>query len=136
MTVTEIQLFDKVYRNSLTLLLTADPLEVDKYLDDIGFAGDRLDHATKQAAYYRIRPEENHQDNNGNLIWMRSKNIPCLVHELSHFIIQEFDDKTIPITLENDEVFCYYVEFWTNEVIESWQDWNYVENNVDYGEKR
>lgn len=121
--VKEIHLFDKVYRNALTLFLADDPAEVDKFLDDIGFKGDRIIHKNHQAAYYRIRLDENEAGNDGSMLWMKVKDIPCLVHELSHFIFQEFTEKAVPLTLENDEAFAYYLEFWTNEVMEAWVDW-------------
>lgn len=119
---TVYSLHDNVYRTALELMVSPDPSEVDKWLDMIGFTGERHEHASRNAMYYRIKPDENRDKENCTFIWLREKHIPSLAHELTHFIFGEFEEKGIPLSAENDEVFAYYMEFWLNMVLDEWED--------------
>ena len=40
-----------------------------------------------------------------------------LIHELTHLIFRICDYKNIPIRLENDEVFCYLLEYYQRQAL-------------------
>jgi len=44
-------------------------------------------------------------------------NIPEISHEISHLIFQLFDNRWIPIRLENDEIFSYHMQFYMKEIL-------------------
>lgn len=122
MKLIEHDLHDNVYRTHLYIVICPDPLEWNKWLarPDIAFTGAQIDHSGTEAAYYRVKPDES-KNCNFNVIFLRHKNLATLCHELSHFIIYTFDEKSIPISEENTEAFAYYFEYWINTIRQEWK---------------
>lgn len=121
--VKELWLFDEVYRVGLNLVVCSDRKQWDKWLDDIKYSEDeeaRIAHNLVDGAYYRVTPDNNTAGNNTNVIFLRTKNISVLTHELIHLIFKTFDEKGVPVRLENDEAFAYYLEMWLNKVRKAW----------------
>jgi len=118
--IKELFVFDEVYRVALNVVICSDTTEWDRWLDDIKFdKSERLDHTKVDGIYYRLLPEHCN-GSNGNLIMIKTKNFPVLIHEISHLIFQVFDEKGVPLRLENDEAFAYYLEFWFNKIRKAW----------------
>lgn len=114
-------LHDNIYRTSLCILICPDTTEWDKWLDNIKYSGERIQHKHSDGAYYRILAEDNGDGLNTNIIFLCRKNFSILSHELIHFIFRTFTEKGIPLRVENDEAFAYYLEFWINLVREEWK---------------
>ena len=116
----ELYLFDEVYRVGLNIVICSNTDEWGNFLDSIGFTGERLDHVSQDAVYYRVNNENNKNGNNTNVIFLRTKNFSALLHELIHLTFNAFDEKGIPTRVENDEAFAYYVESWFTRVRKAW----------------
>jgi hypothetical protein len=112
-----IQITEPIYRVCLEIIVTKDDREVDKYLDDYGYTGERT-HTDALANTYRLR--YSNSSSNHTVIRLKDKSIPQLVHELIHHAMITFMDKDIHISETEDEVLCYYVEFWVSEVMKKW----------------
>ncbi|MBI5117579.1 hypothetical protein HZA56_13970 [Candidatus Poribacteria bacterium] len=123
MKIIEHDLHDNLYRTHLYLVICEDPAEWAEWLKkpEIAYTGEQINHSGSEAAFYRIKPDES-DDCNFNVIFMRRMHIPTLCHELSHFIIYTFDEKSVPISEENTEAFAYYFEFWMNTILEEWRE--------------
>lgn len=53
-----------------------------------------------------------------SIIWIESKNIPVLVHEIYHYAVMTFNRASIPLTLEADEVMAYYLEMTLRNILD------------------
>ena len=113
--------FDEVYRVALNVVICQDRKMWDKWLDDIGFTADRIDHERVNGCYYRILPDNNSAGANSNVIFLRTKNLSDLLHECTHLVFNQFAEKGVPIRVENDEAFAYYLEYWFNKVRKEWK---------------
>lgn len=122
MKMIEHNLHDNVFRTRLNIVIVADTDEWGKWLDKAGFTGERHEHKTKEAMYYRVLPEDNTLGNNWSVIFLRKQDMSHLVHELVHFIFNTFDSAGVPTRIENDEIFAYYMEYWVNSVREEWSE--------------
>lgn len=108
--------FDKVYRVWVVLVISSpeDFLEFmkDSEYTDLEFIEELTSMA--QGAMLRVLPEHNTLGNNSTIIWMPKWDSGTLVHEISHLVMQIFDDSLIPISKDNTEAFAFYSEFWWN----------------------
>ena len=52
-----------------------------------------------------------------NIIWIKKFNLGTLFHEISHMVFSVFNSRGIPIDIQNDEVFAYYVQMTTNNIL-------------------
>lgn len=120
MRIIECNLNDNVYRVSLCVVVCLDTSEWDEWLNSVGYTDERHDHKSKSAMYYRLTPDNNKMKNNNSVIFLRNQDIATLVHELTHFVFNTLDEKGVPIRIENDEAFAYYIEYWVNEVRNEW----------------
>lgn len=41
-----------------------------------------------------------------------------LVHEVVHLVMHIFTDRGIPINCDNEEIFAYHVDYWTQVIME------------------
>lgn len=108
---------DPVYRTLLEVLIIPEDNEVDRYLNNYDYKGERT-HVDSQANTYRLRYSTS--SSNHTLIRLREKSIPQLVHELIHHAMITFMDKDIHISESEDEVLCYHVEYYLTEVLKNW----------------
>jgi len=59
-----------------------------------------------------------HQDAEYYILWIKSPtDLITMVHELGHLCIQLFETKGIPITVNNDEAFTYYLSHWVGKLL-------------------
>jgi len=123
MKFTEVLLDDKVYKVSLTVVVCPDIAQWNRSLDDVGYTGDRGTDAA-DARYYRLTPDNNKMKHDTSVIFLRTKKMGPLVHELAHFVFNVFDDRGVEVRIENDEAFAYYLEYWTNGVLDAWRKQN------------
>jgi hypothetical protein len=108
---------DPIYRTMLEVLIIPDDDDVDRYLNKYDYRGEKM-HSDSQANTYRLR--YSNSSSNYTLIRLRVKSIPQLVHELIHHAMITFMDKGIHISEEEDEVLCYHVEYYLQEVLKQW----------------
>jgi len=59
-------------------------------------------------------------DANMTIIWLRSRHIPTLAHELLHHLVLTFEEKGIPMNWDNTETMSYYLEYLIQEVLTLW----------------
>lgn len=115
---------EDVFGMCLTVLV-GEPEEYTKWLDDVGFKGGRLAPESRKAIWQDLRPSNMEDgETDSEFIWLRSKDLGSLAHELIHLTTKMFHDKDIPIGHENDEVLCYYVEYWFNRINQAWNNPN------------
>ena len=65
-------------------------------------------------------PVKNKHGQQGYLIWIRAfdwsvRSMGVLTHELTHYIMRQFEQSNIPVRLENDEIFAYFLEYYQRE---------------------
>lgn len=108
---------EDIYKTALVLLIGGDR---NKYLlSNLCVTEEFLsDSAGRRAEgmYFRVRPEDNTNDNNCSVIWLKEPSIPQLVHELLHFCNQVFLDNGIDRSHKFDEAYTYYVEHWVRKI--------------------
>lgn len=70
------------------------------------------------AAGYNIRltPENNKNNSSYTIIWLPKFDAGILVHELAHYVMHTFDKVGVPISLENEEAFAFYIGYWWKEI--------------------
>lgn len=111
---------EDVYGICLTVLV-GSPASYSEWLDDVGYKGDRLNPEVNKAIYQELRPNDMKDgETNAEFIWLREKDLPSLAHELIHLTTHLFHEKSIPISYDNDETLCYYVEYWLNRISQAW----------------
>lgn len=111
---------EDVYGVCLTVLV-GSPASYTEWLDDVGYKGDRLSPDVNKAIYQELRPQYMEDGvTAAEFIWLRSKELPTLAHELIHLTTHLFHEKAIPISYDNDETLCYYVEYWLNRISQAW----------------
>lgn len=55
---------------------------------------------------------------NHQILWFpNTKSISVLVHECTHLVMRILTNKQIPIREDNDEVFCYLLEYYIREIL-------------------
>lgn len=113
-----VKVIDKMYRTCLEVLIEPSDKEIDRYLDQYDYKGERT-HYDAQANTYRLR--YTNSSSNHTLIRLREKSIPQLTHELIHHAMITFMDKDVHITESEDEVLCYHVEMHMIEILKAWQ---------------
>ena len=110
--------FDKVYRVWVTLVIST-PEEFKSFMEDSEYNDlDSIENlvGVAQGAMVRVYPEDNSLGNNSTVIWLPKWDSGTLVHEISHLVMQVFDDCLVPISKDNTEVFAFYSEFWWNTI--------------------
>jgi len=50
-------------------------------------------------------------------VWTENKDISVLAHEIIHAMTFLLDSKGVPISYDNDEILCYYVEWMLDKVL-------------------
>lgn len=111
---------EDVYGVCLTVLV-GSPTSYTEWLDDVGYKGDRLEPASRKAIYQELRPHDMADgETSAEFIWLRHKDLPSLAHELIHLTTHLFNEKAIPISYDNDETLCYYVEYWLTRISQEW----------------
>ena len=112
----EWHFFDKVYRTWVVLVI-GEPKAFYTFMQDAGYKElEDLRQSSASGYCVHLNSDNNSNGNDCFIIWLRKFETACLVHELSHLVMQIFDDKGIPIRAENTEAFAYYQEFWFNEI--------------------
>jgi len=92
---------DDIYQSCLGLYIGKKE-KFNEYLKNLGIPEDMYANGIGKCIMY----------NGINLIWIPSINgyqaMGNLIHELHHFACNLFDERGIPITVENDEAMAYY----------------------------
>lgn len=110
--MTEWHFEEKVYRRWVVLMVCpweelVEEMRKAKYI--------YVDEMIK-AAGYNIRLSYDNSDHNYTVIWMPKFSSSVLAHELVHLIMATFDRAGVPIGLENEEAFAFYMEYWFTEM--------------------
>lgn len=116
----ELHFFDEVYRIYLVVMISSRE-DFKKFVIDQGFK-DPESLNFEGSSGYTIVFDQNTADTKSlfTLIWMQERHIPCLVHELAHLTMITFNEKDVPIRIENQETFAYYIEHWVKRITEVW----------------
>lgn len=119
----ELHFFDDFLRTYLVFIIGPRDKFVD-FLKDHYLKESVLDELNLQTASgYCIRLNEENCDIKGQncyAIWLKERHLPCLVHELTHLTHIAFDETGIPIAVQNQETFAYYIEMWVKRITEMW----------------
>ncbi len=116
-----IDLYEDVYRLYLTVVIDKDFNHFRDWLKDVCGYKETEDMNPLSSGYcITLTPENSTHKGRAHIIWLKYKDIPCLVHELVHLTMQIFDDKGIPIRVENGEAFAYYIEHWIKRIRKEW----------------
>ena len=112
-----IKITEPLFRTCLEIIITDEDLEVDRYLNNYGYKAERT-HEDSQGNTYRLR--FSNSSSNHTLIRLREKSMPTLVHELIHHAMITFMDKSINVNQDDDELLCYFVEYFMVKLLPWW----------------
>lgn len=118
----EVHFYDEFLRTYLVYMISSREY-LRKFLDSSGYKESQLeDMNLETASGYVIRMNEETCNTNQNffLLWQQEKHIPCLAHEVTHLTLMSFDEKAIPIAIQNQETVAYFLEHWMKRILESW----------------
>jgi hypothetical protein len=119
----ELHFFDEVYRVYVVYIICPRD-RLKPLLREYGYKKDLVDELGDSASGYCIQLNEETsmvKGQNCYIVWQQERHFPCLVHELTHLTMSVFDYHDIPLRIENQEVFCYYIEHWVKRIIEVWR---------------
>lgn len=120
----EFHFFDEVYRVYLVVMISP-PKIIKKFLEDIELHDiETLLLDTSSGYTIVVNSDTCKGESNLTVIWMHEWNLPCLVHELTHLTMLTFDEKGVPIRVENQETFAYYIEQWFKRITEVYNSSN------------
>jgi hypothetical protein len=112
-----ISFIDGLYKVALVLVIGGDR---SKFLEkELGCKKEYVDisrEARCEGMYFRVKRENNTKGYNLSVIWIKNASIPQLTHELVHFCNSVFIENGIAHTLQEDEAFCYYLEYWLSRI--------------------
>ena len=118
---TELHFFDEVYRVYLVFMV-CPPEEVLRFCKDHDLKDPDSLNFDGSSGYTIVFNKDTCGDGSElTLPWMRERHLPCLVHELAHLTMMTFDQKDLPIRVENQEAFAYYIEHWVKRITEVWE---------------
>lgn len=110
--MTEWHFRDKVYRRWLVVMICPwEELVEDLRKQDYIYV-DELE----RAGGMNIRLDLNNSSQTCTIIWMPQYSASVLVHEIVHLVMWTFDKCQVIISLDNEEVFAFYTEFWFTEI--------------------
>lgn len=119
----ELHFFDEVYR-AYVIYVICPREQLRPLLKGYGYKEDLAEELRDNASGYCILLDAETSTVKGQncfVVWQRERHLPCLVHELTHLTMMIFDTHDVPIRIENQEVFCYYVEHWVKRITELWR---------------
>lgn len=116
-----LKIKDEVYNTELNILICHEKVaekEINALLPG-GLRNDvEIDVDDALGTFFTF--ENKALDKRYRLIWINTKaeNMKgVLAHELCHYVMRIFDDRGVPISLNNQEGFAYYYEFLFNKSI-------------------
>jgi len=116
----EWHFYDRVYRSWVVVVIgTAE--EFIKFMDGTTYKYCEDLQPNSSGYCITLNGDNTTNGNYATIIWLKRKEYACLVHELSHLVMQIFDDKGVPLRNENTEAFAYYIEFWFNTITRAWR---------------
>ena len=117
-----LKIFEPVYRSCADILVDYTFDEMKKWIEESQHESEpKLDdfHRFSEGVAFQIKGKTGrlHQ-----VIWLaRWKHdtdaIGNLIHELTHLTFRILEVKQIPIRGDNDEIFCYLLEYYVKEVL-------------------
>jgi hypothetical protein len=117
----EWHFFDKVYRIWVVVVISS-PGEFKDFMDAACYKHvDDIEEDLSSGYCVNLNASNTTNGNYATIVWLRRKEIGCLVHELSHLVMFILSDKGVPIAIENTEAFAYYQEYWFNEITRAWR---------------
>lgn len=112
--MTEWHFEEKVYHRWMVLMI--GPWEdLIKELKAIGYKYvDEME--TVGGINVRLADDNNDTGSRCTIIWMPDWSASVLAHELVHLVMHTFNQCQVPISIENEEPFGFYMEYWTREI--------------------
>lgn len=110
----EWHFYEKVYRRWVVLMIGTLE-EFRQSLTENGF--DDMDSIVKAKGMCVELTEDNNTANQRcNIIWLNGYETATLIHEITHLVMNCFDETNMPIDRSNTEAFAYYTEYWFTEI--------------------
>jgi len=113
------RIYEPVFNIHLLLIYDCLAFEAEDYLRNLSGIKTRLEKCTGQTGSYIIedRKDKQSQQTRYYIYVEKGKLKPeILAHEISHLIFFSLFDAGIKITQDTDEVFSYYLEWWTKKI--------------------
>lgn len=74
--------------------------------------------AHARAWFYRVDADNHKKKFTFNILYWDGESVGDLAHEVSHLVMTIFDDRGIPIAIQNEEIFAYHVGYWMKVIME------------------
>lgn len=86
---------------------------------DYGVKKDRLGepHYSGKGFTMHIAPEDHKKRMTFYVLHYNGISVTDLAHEVVHLVMYTFEDRGVPISQENDEIFAYHVSFWMQTIM-------------------
>lgn len=104
---------EKVYKRWMVLMIGPFEELIEelkkskyKYVDDMPRAGG-----------YNIRLNLENSEETCTIVWLPKFSLAPLAHELTHLVMHTFNQTGVPIGIDNEEGFAFYMEYWLGEIV-------------------
>lgn len=104
---------EKVYKRWVVLMIGS----FEELLEELRKSEYKYVDEVEKAAGYNIRLNLENSNETCTIVWLPKFSLAELVHELTHLVMHTFNRAAVPIDIENEEGFGFYMEYWFGEMV-------------------
>lgn len=104
---------EKIYRRWVVLMICS----FDELLEELKSCEYKYVDDVVKTAGYNFRLTLDNSNQTCTVVWMPKFSAGVLVHELSHLVMHTFNQTSVPIDIDNEEGFAFYLAYWFEEMM-------------------